>query len=172
MGRPSFMGLGDSLDGIKEKLIPSKAQLKSYGWATAGGAAGFVGSSFVSPKLSEWIAKVPGLDGYASEISQGLVGIVGAGLAWDWNSDFSKGMVGGLAGHAVARAVSKLTGVSMGSLAASPEDVMLAAAPSDQLPMPSDRMLLEGMGEVEPEPSFAGLDGTVEEQANLGSWLS
>lgn len=173
---PSLSGLRSGLGDLAAEII-SPQQLRELGWATLGGAGGFIGTGFALPVLE----KIPGLSSLPKELLQGLVGVVGGRLTWNWNRDFAKGLTGGVAGHAVARGLARLVDFDFAKSLAEVEE----QATLHQLPDAMDPTLPEAatetdivtdeseLAEVEVADQFqGGFGATVEEQAPLGAWLT
>lgn len=154
------------------KLVPTASELKELGWASAGGAAGFVGASFLMGPLS----KAPLIGSLPKQVHQVLLGVVGAQIAGRWNDDFAKGLAGGLVGHALASWAMKFLGGSLDLAGLGDVYGYLGGEAITAVPgAPGDEELGgDSMGELEPTQQFRGFgDPSIEEQQQLaGTFLS
>ena len=166
------------LQGMLNKIVPTPAELRDLGWATAGGAVGTLAVQYGARKIREQF-KLDFLAGYKNDILDVLTGGIIDRVTRGWNETFAHGAVGATAGRAVAKIALRL--LNQPALSQLPEDQVLSAFPSDQIGPPSDELSLEkyftsegDFTEVEAEPQFTGFGGdTVEaETPQFGAYLA
>lgn len=152
---------------LLEKIMP-REQLRAYGWAAAGGAAGAVGVAAVRPMLQglPGVSAIAGVMGGA--LFEGLLGLTAGRLLWGFNHDMAKGAVGAVAGSALVNALKgmglPLGDVGFAQVVGGPGGEELRDVSVDP----------EQLAEVEASQDFglAGLEARVEDVPSLGSFLS
>mgnify|MGYP001573659113 CR=1 FL=1 len=163
MGRSALAGLADI-----GQLLPSQNELKQYGMAGLGGAAGLTGVSLLLPAVS----RLPLINVLPPKAIQAVLGVLAASAArkW-WDADVAKGIAGAVIGHAVAGfalqffnqplALAGLNGFAGEAITAVPG-------------APGDEELEVGMEDIDPVQQFMGMgDPSVEDVQQLaGTYLT
>lgn len=154
---------------LLEKLMP-REQLRSYGWAAAGGAVGAVGVSAIRPMVQglPGVSTIAGVAG--GTLLEGLLGLAAGRVLWNWNHDMAKGAVGAVAGSALVNALKSM-GLPLGELVGSVFSAGPPGGPGAE-ELRDVQIDPEQLAEVEPSQEFAGLDARVEDVPPLGSFLS
>lgn len=168
---PSLRHLGGTGLGVSFQEIFSTDRLMDMAWAGGGGAAGGLVSRVAIPTLK----KLPGLGMLPEEALAIAAGLVLGNLTYNWNRNFSTGIVAKLFGDAFASVLDRMdilpaalragtSGWSAGSFAQ--PSVELSPIRSDSVTTEPDQLAAyaNGLTEVIPEGGIGGFGANVMSQ--------
>lgn len=160
---PSLDGLGLGKLGLR-KLVPSKSEAKSLGWAMAGGAVGTAAAGMVGSLIS----KIPVIGTLNPLLTQALTGLAVGHILWSvGQQDMAKGAAGAVVGASLGSYVMGLVGGGVSGLGFT----TVPGAPGAEELGQSVSINPDELAEIEPSQEFGGLDARVEEVPSIGAWI-